>query len=104
MTPGGNQQDKNKIPAEVGKRAASLGMSVGFSTLFIIFLALAGGLWLDGILHTKPLITLTLVFGSVPVSLYFTYRMARKAVKDFEESRKSESKQNHYTEGDDKGE
>jgi hypothetical protein len=104
MAPEGNLPDKNGFPKEVGKRAASLGAGVGFSTLFIILVALFGGLWLDNYLGTKPLITLTLVLGTIPISLFLTYRMARKAVKDFEESRKPAKRSNQSDQGDETGE
>jgi F0F1-type ATP synthase assembly protein I len=111
MAPDGNPPDKNPFPPEVGKRAARLGAEVGFSTLFIILGAVFGGLWLDNFLGTRPIIMLILVLGTVPVSLIFTYRMARKAVKDFEESHKSAARenrsaggQNQSEEGEGKGE
>ena len=104
MAPDGKQPDKNRVPPDVGKRAASLGAEVGFSTLAIILAALFGGLWLDNTLGTKPLITLTLVLGTVPIALFLTYRMARKAVKDFEESRKPAKRSNQSNQGDETGE
>ncbi len=111
MAPDGKQPDNNRFPPEVGKRAARLGAEVGFSTLFIILGAVFGGLWLDNYLGTRPIIMLILVLGTVPVSLVITYRMARKAVKDFEESHKtagSQNKavggQNQSKEGEGKGE
>lgn len=102
--------DKPGIPASVGKRAAALGGQIGFTTLFIILGALFGGLWLDNQFGTKPLITLLIVLGTVPVSLFLTYRMARQAVKDYEASHKkpgtaqTASRINQSKEGDETGE
>lgn len=89
---------------EVNRRAIRLGSEVGFSTLFLILGAVFGGLWLDGLLGTRPLLTLILVLGTVPVSLYFTFRMARKAVKDFEASHKTANRPQNYQEGEETGE
>ncbi|HLC01989.1 MAG TPA: AtpZ/AtpI family protein [Anaerolineales bacterium] len=47
----------------------------GCVTLVIIATALVGGLWLDGQFDSKPLFTLLLVLGSVPVTLYLMVRI-----------------------------
>jgi hypothetical protein len=106
MTPPDKREpgsDKPGIPSAVGKRAAALGGQIGFMTLFIILAAVFGGLWLDNLLGTKPLLTLTIVLGTVPVSLYLTYRMARRAVKDYEAEHKPANINNQPKEGDDTG-
>jgi len=48
---------------------------VGFLTLFIIILALLGGLWLDKTFDSKPLFTIILMIASVPVSLVLMYKI-----------------------------
>ena len=48
---------------------------VGCLTLLIILIALVAGLWLDGQFHTRPLFTLILVLGSVPVTLFVMFRL-----------------------------
>ena len=48
---------------------------VGFLTLFIIVLALLGGLWLDRMFDSKPLFTIILMIASVPVSLVLMYKV-----------------------------
>ena len=48
---------------------------VGFLTLFIIVLALLGGLWLDKTFDTKPLFTVVLMIASVPLSLVLMYKV-----------------------------
>lgn len=51
---------------------------VGFITILIIVVAVIAGLWLDGHFQTKPVITLTLVIGSIPVSLFVMFIVIRK--------------------------
>ena len=48
---------------------------VGFLTLFIILVALFGGLWLDRTFNSKPLFTVILMVASVPVSLVLMYKV-----------------------------
>lgn len=48
---------------------------VGCLALLIILGALVAGLWLDGQFHTRPLFTLILVLGSVPVTLFVMFRL-----------------------------
>ena len=44
--------------------------------LVVVAAALFAGLWLDNALNTKPVFTLLLVIGSVPLSIYLMYRVA----------------------------
>lgn len=104
MNPSGNRPEKKGVPPEVGKRAASLGAEVGFSTLAIILGALFGGLWLDNYFDTRPLLTLALVLGTVPVALVITYMRARQAIRDYEESHKPVDRNSLLDEGDESGE
>ena len=109
MTRSNKPSENRRIPSSVGKRAVTLGGQIGFLTLFVILAALFGGLWLDNFFGTKPLLTLVLVLGTVPVSLFLTYRMARQAIKDYEAAHKSEPqhtpyRNNYSEEGEDTGE
>jgi hypothetical protein len=52
----------------------------GCLVVIVILLAVAAGIWLDRELGTRPVITLVLVLGSVPVALFLLYRMARQAI------------------------
>ncbi len=56
---------------------------IGCVTLIIVFVALFAGIGLDNLLGTKPAITLFMVLGSAPLSLFITYRLAMRAVKNF---------------------
>ena len=48
----------------------------GCLVLIVVIGALFGGLWLDNALKTKPLFTLVLVIGSVPVGIFLMYQVA----------------------------
>ncbi len=48
---------------------------VGCVTLIVIFAALGIGLWLDSQFGSRPVFTLILVLGSVPVTIYLMVRI-----------------------------
>ena len=48
---------------------------VGCLTILVIGVALAAGLWLDSQFGTKPIFTLALVLGSIPVTLVLMVRV-----------------------------
>ncbi len=58
---------------------ASVAGQVGCLTLIIIIIALFAGLWLDKTFDTKPLFTLILMIGSVPVTLILMFMIVRTA-------------------------
>ena len=58
---------------------AAVAGQVGCLTLVIIFVALFGGLWLDNVLETRPLFTLVLLLGSIPVTIILMFWVVRKA-------------------------
>jgi F0F1-type ATP synthase assembly protein I len=83
MTQPGNSSDRNhQQPYVFSMRLATVGAQVGCLTLAIVFLGLFGGLWLDRLLGTKPLFTIMLVLGAAPLSLFLTFWMAMRAVRD----------------------
>jgi F0F1-type ATP synthase assembly protein I len=51
---------------------------VGCVTLGVIVVSAALGLWLDGIFHTRPIITLLLLFAGVPLSVILMLFLARR--------------------------
>jgi F0F1-type ATP synthase assembly protein I len=55
---------------------------VGCASLIIILIAVFVGIALDKLLGTKPLFTIGLTLGSAPLSLYISYKLAMRAVKD----------------------
>jgi len=64
---------------------------VGFLTLFIIVVALLGGLWLDKTFDTKPLFTIILMIASVPVSLVLMYKIVMWATNRIKPTEKKTS-------------
>ena len=76
----------NPRPAGENRREVNQGIvlgavvgQVGCLTLLIVLAALFGGLWLDGVLNTKPFITIALMIASVPVTLVAMFWIVRKA-------------------------
>lgn len=87
-------QGKDRFQYAMNLTLASIAGQVGCLTLVIIFVALFAGLWLDGYLDTKPLFTIVLLIGSVPVTLYLMFRVVRAAtsrIKPIQNSGKSET-------------
>ncbi len=60
----------------------SVGAQVGCVTLIIILVGLFVGIGIDKLLGTKAVFTLLFVLGSAPLSIYITYKLAMRAVKN----------------------
>lgn len=56
---------------------------VGCLTLMVILAALGAGLWLDGRFGTKPILTLVLVLGSIPLTLIMMVRVLTSGMARF---------------------
>ena len=61
----------------------AVGGEVGCLTLLIVFAAVFGGLYLDKLLGTKPVLTIIFVLGSAPLALALTFWVAMRAVKRY---------------------
>jgi F0F1-type ATP synthase assembly protein I len=59
---------------------AGVAGQVGCVTVIIVFGALFAGIWLDRWLQTRPLFTVGLLLGSVPVTIGLMYWLVKKAV------------------------
>lgn len=104
MTPTSNPPEKERMPAAiVGTKFMVIGGEVGCLTLIIVLLAVFGGLWLDGLLGTKPILTLILVLASAPLSLVLTFWVAKRAIGDATRPPSAGSKSSAL-EGEDSGE
>lgn len=53
---------------------------VGCITVILVAIALGAGVLLDNLLGTRPVFTILLLVGSVPVTLYLIVRMSLTAV------------------------
>ena len=60
---------------------------VGCITLGVIIISVVVGLWLDTIFHTRPIITLVLLFAGVPVSVMLMLFLARRTLAKMEAKR-----------------
>jgi hypothetical protein len=82
--------ESNKSPVPRGvtpvftMKMATVGGEVGCATLLIVLVAVFGGIWLDKVLGTKPMLTILFAIGSGPVALFTTFWLAMRAVKDIQ--------------------
>ncbi|OQX65563.1 MAG: hypothetical protein B5M51_00420 [Anaerolinea sp. 4484_236] len=91
------KQGKKNLQYAYNLTLASIAGQVGCLTLIIIFVALFGGLWLDKTMDTKPLFTIILLIGSVPVTLFLMFRVVKTAtsrIKPIEKEETPEEEQN----------
>ena len=58
---------------------------VGCLTLIIILASVFGGLWLDNMFGTKPVLTLVLLFAGIPVSVFVMLFVARRTLARLKE-------------------
>jgi hypothetical protein len=86
MIPNDRSPEKNYWSAVFNTKALTVGGEVGCLTLIIVILSVFGGIWLDRVLGTKPLFTISLVLLSAPLSLVLTYWIAKRAVRDINPS------------------
>jgi F0F1-type ATP synthase assembly protein I len=81
MSPNSDQPEKVNVDySALSSQAMIVGLQVGLLTLGIVLIAVFGGLWLDRLFGTKPLLTIILVLASAPVSLTLTVWVAKRAV------------------------
>lgn len=83
-------QGKDRFQYAMNLTLASIAGQVGCLTLVIIFVALFAGLWLDRYLDTKPLFTIVLLIGSVPVTLFLMFRVVKAATSRIKPVQNSE--------------
>jgi F0F1-type ATP synthase assembly protein I len=74
-----DDQKKDRLQHAYNLTLASVAGQVGCLTLIIIIIALFVGLWLDNTLDSKPLFTLLLMIGSVPVTLILMFKIVTTA-------------------------
>lgn len=76
-----DDQNKDRLQHAYNLTLASVTGLVGCLTMVIILAALVLGLWLDKSFDTKPLFTLILIIGSVPVTLVVMFMVVNSATK-----------------------
>jgi F0F1-type ATP synthase assembly protein I len=64
---------------------------VGCLTLLIVLAALFGGLWLDNRFDTRPIITVVLMLGSIPLTLIAMFWTVRKATVRLQTTQRTNS-------------
>jgi len=64
---------------------------VGCLTLIIILASVFGGLWLDNLFGTRPVITLVLLFAGIPVSVIVMLVVARRTLARLKEKAEKDS-------------
>jgi len=53
---------------------------VGCLTLVVVLASVFGGLWLDNMFGTKPVITLVLLFAGIPISVLLMLFVSRRTL------------------------
>jgi hypothetical protein len=80
----GPESRKGKKQYWLNLTLAGVAGQVGCVTLVIVLAAVLGGLWLDNRFQTRPVFTLVLIVGSIPVSLIimlFIVRLVTSKIK-----------------------
>lgn len=85
----GDKRDRRQYTLNLA--LATVAGQVGFVTLFIIAIALVGGLALDNYLNTKPMFTVLFMIASVPVTVVLMFRIVRATTSRIKPSEKTES-------------
>jgi F0F1-type ATP synthase assembly protein I len=70
-------------------------------TLVVIFLALFAGILLDKFLDSKPLFTILFIIGSIPLTIYLTFRVVRSATRRIQPATKKDNLEEPYRGKDD---
>ncbi len=79
MEPTGNQPGRKSVSASLSVAIGAVVGQVGCLTLLIVLAALFGGLWMDKLFGTKPLITIGLMIASIPITLFLMFWVVRRA-------------------------
>jgi F0F1-type ATP synthase assembly protein I len=68
---------------------------VGCVTLIVILASIFGGLWLDNMFGTKPVITLVLLFAGIPLSVFVMLIVARRTLARLKSKPESSDTNSH---------
>jgi len=86
------QSDKNSRNGMISNLLIVVIGQVGCLTLLVIMASVLGGLWLDKIFGTKPVITLVLLFAGIPLSVLLMLYASRKSLAQWKEKYEAEEK------------
>jgi uncharacterized membrane protein len=75
MGEAGRPPTQDSKPESLALAVAGVLAQVGCLTVIILLAALGGGLLLDTRFNSRPLFTLVLVLGSIPVTVYLLFRI-----------------------------
>ncbi len=86
-----NMNDNNPKTSPVAsvsdglKQGSMIGVQIGCMAVVITLGALLLGLWLDGLLHTSPWLTIGLLIVSMPLSVFVVFRFALRSARQLTE-------------------
>ncbi len=63
-----------------------IGTQIGCITLAIVLASVFGGIWIDKLIGTKFIFTFLLVIVSAPLSLFLTFKIAMRSMKNITKS------------------
>ncbi|MGB1249654.1 MAG: hypothetical protein ACPG8W_03410 [Candidatus Promineifilaceae bacterium] len=93
-----SQKNSSEQTVALANMIASIGCTTTLASMAIVGAAFGLGIWLDGLLGTRPIMTFVALAGSFPVTLYVIVRLSLNAVaranRIREELEKENSKQN----------
>ena len=69
MSPANDQDERKSVPKAFYITLATILGQVGCLTLVLLLAAIFIGIWLDGRFGTRPMFTLGLAIGSIPVTI-----------------------------------
>ena len=94
-------QPANKPQDEFRSAVTMTVVWVAGLTLGVIFLALFAGIFLDKILHSKPIFTIVLMVASIPMTIYLTFRVVRAASNRIQPDAKPGTLEEEHKRGED---
>ena len=85
-------EQKDRLISATNLTASGLAVQLGLVIPGIIIAAVLGGVWLDKVFTTDGhLFVILLLVVSLPLSIYLTFKMAMRAVKNIHESMKPQA-------------
>ena len=83
MSPANDQSRVKQNEVNQSLVVGAVAGQAGCLTIIIVLAALFIGLWLDGYFGTKPLFTIVLVIGSIPITLVALFWVVRRVTSRY---------------------